>query len=82
MPVITTFSLNKIAIGITLPTSYTLSAAVDETDETRGPNPSITNALLADSEPVAPGVESVSVASFPDASRMVPLFTSNASTLT
>ena len=60
------------------PSLYAAFVVVELTDDTVGPVVSIINALFAPREFVAPGVASVNVAAFPDASLMVPLFKASA----
>ena len=55
--------------------------ALDDTDDMVGITPSITIALFAPREFVAPGLASVNVAALPAASLIVPLFNANADVL-
>ena len=74
VPVTVTASEKVTVMAITPPALKVPSAVAAETADTVGCAPSITNALFAPKELLAPGVARVNIAAFPDASTMVPLF--------
>jgi hypothetical protein len=74
VPVTVTFSENETCILITPPLLYEPSVVDDVTFVTVGAVVSMMIALLKFSDPDAPGVASVSVASFVARSRIVPPF--------
>ena len=78
VPVTVTASEKVMVIAITPSALKVPSAVVAETADTVGCAPSITRALFAPSELVAPGAANVKVATLPDASTMVPLFKARA----
>ena len=63
------------------PTVYPLSDLVEVTEDTVVTFPSLTIALLAQSEPDAPGDAKVKIATLPEASLIVPLFNVSAAAL-
>ena len=78
VPVTMTDSLKYTCTLIASPTLYVPFGLVDVTFVTAGASASMTRALFAPSEPAAPGAGSVSVASLPTPSRIVPPASANA----